>query len=217
MSEAIGAYQRRKMLAALLGSIELEHRDSILDVGVTSDQLYYESNYLEALYPNRSRITAIGVDDASFLEKLYPGVRFIRGDGRHLPFTDYSFDIVHSSAVLEHVGSKNQQIEFLGELWRVTRKGVFVTTPNRWFPVEFHTVLPLLHWFPRRVHRRILAAFGREFFAKEENLRLLSRKDLAAAAHHAGMQTFCIRSVRLFGWATNLVLVARKLSSIHQE
>ncbi len=34
----------------------------------------------------------------------------------------------------------------------MSRKGLFVTTPNRWFPIEFHTVLPLVHWLPKRQH-----------------------------------------------------------------
>ena len=29
------------------------------------------------------------------------------------------------------------QVRLLRELWRVARKGIFVTTPNRWFPMEF--------------------------------------------------------------------------------
>jgi len=31
---------------------------------------------------------------------------------------------------------------------RVGRAG-FVTTPNRWFPIETHCKLPVLHWLPR--------------------------------------------------------------------
>ena len=33
--------------------------ETILDVGVTSDQSYTSSNYLEALYPRKNRITTI--------------------------------------------------------------------------------------------------------------------------------------------------------------
>ena len=47
--------------------------DSILNVGVTSDSSYLSSNYLEALHPNKDKITACGIDDASFLQQLYPG------------------------------------------------------------------------------------------------------------------------------------------------
>ena len=31
-----------------------------------------------------------------------------------------------------------------------SRERVFVTTPNRWFPLEVHSLLPFAHWLPRR-------------------------------------------------------------------
>ena len=94
------------------------------------------------------------------------------------------------------------QMRFARELWRVARKGVFVTTPNRWFPVEFHTVLPLLHWLPPPLFRKTLMALGREFFADEQNLNLLSSTGLMHSAAGAGLSDFSISSVSLFGWPT---------------
>jgi hypothetical protein len=88
---------------------------TILDVGVSSENSYFSSNYLEAWYPHKSQITAVAMDDASFLQKLYPGLRFLQADGLALPFADDSFDVVHASAVLEHVGGRNNQTRFLSE------------------------------------------------------------------------------------------------------
>jgi hypothetical protein len=31
-----------------------------------------------------------------------------------------------------------------------------VTTPNRWFPLEVHTLLPLVHWLPPAARGRLL-------------------------------------------------------------
>ena len=107
-------------------------------------------------------------------------------------------------------------MRFLSEAWRIARKGIFVTTPNRWFPVEFHTVLPLLHWLPPRLYRSLLARLGREFFACENHLNLLSRRDLAQLAAEvgiAGVNIANIGSVALCGWPTNLLLSARKSAS----
>ena len=202
--------QRRRMLARFLQTVEIAPPDSILDVGVTSDRSHSHSNYLEAWYPHKERITAVGVEDAGFLQQAYPGVRFVRADGVRLPFRDASFDVVHSSAVIEHVGSHSRQAAFLRELWRVARKGVFVTTPDRWFPIEVHTVLPLVHYLPPPLFRRILLALGRDFFADETNLNLLSRRSLTAAACEAGIEKFRVESVALLGWPSNLLLIASK-------
>jgi hypothetical protein len=85
-----------------------------------------------------------------------------------------------------------------------------VTTPNRWFPIEFHTVLPFLHWLPARSYRRALIRLNREFFAAEENLNLLSAASLADAARSAGLDRLRITSVGMLGWPTNLLLIAHK-------
>jgi len=204
----VAMHQRRKIFRAFLNASRVAPGDTILDVGVTGDRSYEHSNYLEAWYPHKDRITGVGIDDASFLERRYPGLSLVRADGRQLPFAAGSFDFVHSSAVLEHVGSNRRQTDFLRELWRVARRGIFVTTPNRWFPVEFHTLLPLAHWLPRRLFRRVLVGIGREFFAAEENLNLLSRRTLDEAARNAGIPGFRIDCVRLVGWPTNLLLSA---------
>jgi hypothetical protein len=206
----IAAYQRRKMFAGFLRMTGVTSGATILDVGATSDTTYDHSNYLEAWYSEKDRVTAVGLDDASFLLTKYSGLCFIQADGRNLPFRDSAFDFVHSSAVLEHVGSRAMQARFLGELWRVARKAVFVTTPNRWYPIEFHTVLPVLHWLPVKLYRSLLYRMGYGFFAEEKNLNLLSRRTLAGAAKVAGMESIRISSVSLFGLPTNLLLTGRK-------
>lgn len=204
----IAAYQRKKMYAAFLQASRAEEHHTILDVGVTSDRSYDHSNYLVAWYPHKARITAVGLDDAGFLEEVYPGVRFVQADGRKLPFPDGAFDYVHSSAVLEHLGSAARQAEFLSELARVARRGIFVTTPNRWFPVEFHTVLPLVHWLPKPAFRGLLRAMGKDFFADENNLNLLTPAELKNLARDIGLRGWTVASVGLGGWPTNLLLSA---------
>ncbi|MEN1970993.1 class I SAM-dependent methyltransferase [Luteimonas sp. MJ204] len=216
ITDRVSTHMRRKMYARFIGC-GVQAEDTILDVGVTSDQDQLASNYLEAWHPHGERITACGIDDASFLEQLYPGLKFVRGDGKCLPFRSGSFDWVHSSAVLEHVGSSVEQARFIAELHRVCRKGVFATTPNRWFPVEFHTVLPLVHWLPKRWFRTLLRALGHRELALEEHLNLMGRSDLAKACTHAGLLDWRIDSVSLGGWPSNLLLLARKHGSGDQD
>jgi len=112
--------------------------------------------------------------------------------------------------VIEHVGSCASQEYFLRELWRVSRSGIFVTTPNRWFPVEFHTVLPLVHWLPPALFRALLNRIGKRFYATEENLNLLSSRRLRMTAEAAGLENIRVETVSLLGWPTNLLLMATR-------
>ena len=52
-------------------------------------------------------------------------------------------------------------------------------TPNRWFPIEFHTLLPLVHWLPPEHFRKLLVLTGR---VQDNWLATWSRAD-AAVSH----------------------------------
>ena len=86
------------------------------------------------------------------------------------------FDVVFSNAVLEHVGARERQRRFVGEALRVGRS-VFITTPNRRFPVEVHTRLPLVHWLPDRLSRPVYRAAGKGFAT---DVHLLTRRSFEA-------------------------------------
>jgi hypothetical protein len=209
----IAAHARRRMYRRFLERTAIQPAETLLDVGVTSDQTYEASNYVEAWYPHKNRITAVGIDDAAFLEQRYPGVVFRRADGRELPFADDSFDVVHSSAVLEHVGSSENQHRFIAELTRVARRIVFLTTPNRWFPVEFHTVLPLVHWLPKRWFRSLLRGTRYDFFAREENLNLLDRDEILQLCSQLRGCAASVEGQRLLGIPSNLLITIEKKSA----
>jgi hypothetical protein len=204
------AMMRRRMYERFIAATAPSVNDTLLDVGVTSDRSYESSNYLEAWYPHKQRITACGIDDASFLEEMYPGVCFKQANGLSLPFDDASFDVVHSSAVIEHVGSRANQARFIAELHRVARRAVCLTTPNRWFPVEVHTSVPLLHWLPAGAYRAILRTTQLRFFADEANLNLLSAGDLRKICRRLAITGASVEGVRLLGWTSNLLLFVDK-------
>lgn len=208
--QRITGRMRRAMYDRFLLSAQPMLQDKILDVGATSDQVYDFSNYLEAWYPHKSNITAVGIDDAQFLEELYPGITFRKADGRDLPFADGAFDVVHSSAVLEHVGSRENQLQFIRELHRVARRAVFITTPNRWFPVEVHTVLPFVHWLPAPWFRAILRRLGHDMLSREENLNLVGAGDLRRMCRDLALPHVEVDKIRLWGIPSNLLLTIRK-------
>lgn len=167
---------RQKMYRVFEVLADPQEEWRVLDVGVTSEDRP-DCNFFEKMYPYPGRITGAGVEDAAHLEQKFPGLKYVQIDGRTLPFEDKAFDLVVSFAVLEHAGRREDQRRFLNELCRVGKR-VCVTTPNRWHPVDFHTVLPFLHWLPGALHRRLLASIGEKFFSKIENLNLLSKSDV---------------------------------------
>jgi Methyltransferase domain len=210
LAAGIGARVRRRMFDMFMQRFEPAPQERVLDVGATSDRIYATSNYFERFYPHKANLTASGLDDASFLESEYPGVKFVPGDVLAMPFADASFDLVHSSAVLEHVGSSENQMKMVAECARVARRGIFLTTPNRWFPIEFHTQLPLVHWLPKEAGRAVLRRLGYGFFADERNLNLVSASELRTIAARLEGWHFQILSARLFGWTSNLILVGER-------
>jgi ubiquinone/menaquinone biosynthesis C-methylase UbiE len=210
LPDRLAGHVRVQMFKRFMETMRPGPDDTLVDVGVTSDQTLDHSNYAVAWYPYKSKVTAVGIDDASFLEEKYPGVTFKLSSGLSLPYADDSFDYGHSSAVLEHVGSFENQIRFISELNRVARKGVFITTPNRWFPVEFHSVLPLVHWLPLDMFWSILRMTGRGVLADETVLNLMGSRSLREAAAKAGAVKFRVETASLGGWPSNLLLIIDK-------
>lgn len=145
LSVRVATGVRKRMFAIFMEEFQPTESDQVLDIGVTADRTRSSSNYFEVLYPHKHKIIAVGLDDAAFLEKQYPGLKHLSANALDLPFADSSMDYVHSSAVWEHVGSRKNQQKMLAECLRVAKKGVLLTTPNRWFPIELHTRLPLVH------------------------------------------------------------------------
>lgn len=169
---------RRRLFRLFMDEMTPAPATTILDVGVSTDVSSMEANVLEALYPHRDKITCAGLGDGAALRKTSPGVAFARLTPHHpLPFADKSFDVVYSNAVVEHVGSRALQRDFVGELERVGRR-VFLAAPNRWFPLEQHTALPLLHYLPAPLFRALLRRTPLRHWSLEENLNHLSLAEL---------------------------------------
>ena len=176
LADAISLRSRRRKLALFLELMEPRPETTVLDVGldeVSHGESGGESgctthNFLEEHYPWPARITALGLHDGARFRAGYPAIEYVQGDACDLPFGDGEFDIVHSNALIEHVGGRRRQEAFVREAVRVGRR-VFLTTPNRWFPLEVHTRLPFVHWLPDAVAGRAYDLV-RKPWAKENHL-----------------------------------------------
>jgi SAM-dependent methyltransferase len=168
---------REQKLRLFLDLMQPGPETTVVDVGVTDAPFGDGStdNFFEAAYPWPQRITAVGDTPLERFRAAFPAVQAVQADGRSLPFADGEFDLGFSNAVVEHVaGGRDGQRRFVHELARVARR-VFVTTPNRFFPIEVHTLLPFAHWLPSPLRDRAVRARG-----FDATLDLLGPRELAS-------------------------------------
>jgi hypothetical protein len=102
---------------------------------------------------------------------------------------DDSFDIAFSNSVIEHLFTFENQSRMAAEIRRVASAAYWVQTPNYWFPIEPHFLVPAWHWLPEDarvaiLRRRGVGWAGRcpdpEFARKVvEEHRLMRRRELA--------------------------------------
>lgn len=121
---------------------------SILDIG--GDREYWEifgKDYL------RSRNVTVVLANLKFHgeDDLEDGIfRCVGADARALSsFQDKQFDISHSNSLIEHVGSWKDKKSTAEETRRVAYL-YYVQTPNYWFPVEPHFLLPGFQFLPKQ-------------------------------------------------------------------
>lgn len=183
-------------------------RASVLDVGVSLDVSNPEANVLEQFYPHRERLVCAGIGDGTDVQKAYPGVRFVQIEPhRALPFRDAEFDVCYSNAVVEHAGSREQQRQFIAELCRVARR-VFVVAPNRLFPIEHHTGLPLVHYLPLPAFRALLRRSPFAYWAKEAHLNPLNATEFEALFPPAQIPEIRYAGLGFSIFKSNLVAIA---------
>lgn len=210
LTEGLTLKSRRSKYGLFLSLAKPGPESRILDVGV-APYSRRGTNFLEQWYPFPNKITALASaeEEGEFndFSRHFSRVKLVFGDGTKLMFPDDSFDIVFSNAVVEHVGNRAKQRQFIGEICRVGRR-VFVTTPNYWFPVDAHTLIPFVHWFHERPRFWVYRKARRDYWADPERLNLLSAKTLASLFP----ETVALRIFRqrALGMTTSLIALAEK-------
>ena len=74
LASRLSLHVRQKMFRRFMEVMRPGPETTVLDVGVTSDERYRESNYFEQLYPYPHNITSVGTEDGSHLAIRYPGL-----------------------------------------------------------------------------------------------------------------------------------------------
>lgn len=112
----------------------------ILDVGGTEEFWRIAFGTLDGLNVTLLNVKPVPATGGHF--------QSVTGDARSMPqFGTGEFDIVFSNSVIEHVGDWNQQWRMASEIRRIGKR-YFVQTPNRYFPIEPHFLVPGFQFLP---------------------------------------------------------------------
>jgi len=180
------AISRKRKVEQFSELMKPSETDKILDVGGEVESSSCKSCQFIDAFPHKENISVVNISTVHIeaIAKQYPEVDARVGDACNLPWPDDYFDVVYSNAVIEHVGGYERQKKMASEVMRVGRKW-FVTTPNRWYPFEFHMRLPFVTWLPFHVYMK----FGRiiwynhvskryVFGRKRDDFRLMTAHEL---------------------------------------
>ena len=204
LAERVLISARDRIYADFLRLAQPQPSDALLDAGV-SDVISDAANLLERLYPHPERITAVGIGQALDFIAAYPSITYRQVEPhRPLPYADGSFDVACSNAVIEHLGTQPNQVAFVADLARVAKR-VFLTVPNRFFPIEHHTALPFVAW-GRRSFEAACRRTGKSEWADEANLILMSRRRLAALCPPGRRMQIGYTGLKLGPFSSNLYL-----------
>lgn len=207
--------KRSEMLNILNKNIKDNDLESFLDIGTTEEKELKSSNYFVKNL-NKIKIKKSISDQEIKNDNFNKFLRkSITSEFLETEIENYKSDLVISSATIEHVGSYENQSMMIENIIKLTNKYFFVTTPNRFFPIDFHTKLPIIHMFPKKIHRKILRLINLHEYAEEKNLNLLDENTINKLINAQQNVSFKIRilKVKLFGLTSNLLIFGEKIKS----
>ena len=202
-------YNRCKILRIFDKFIKVKKNYKILDIGASPIVSKCENMFLKK-FRNHKNFFCLSNQDLSSIKKKFSKFSYFLGDARKMSFRDNSFDIVHSNATIEHVGNDKFQIKFIRECLRVSRKVVFITTPYKYFPIDFHSKIPFLHFFPHRIYSFILKLFGENFFRFKKNLNLISHQKIISYCQKLKIKNYKIVFYYFLFFKSNIILIINK-------
>ena len=170
--------KRIEMIKLIKKKIKISNINDLLDIGTTEDVSAKSSNIfckMLNIIPTHKSISNQKITNTRFKVRKKKSITssFSKEEINLL-----KSDLVISSATIEHVGSFKNQVKKVKNMINLSKKYFIITTPNNYYPIEFHTKLPLIHWFPKKIYRKILLFLNMDYFANEKNLNLLSKKEL---------------------------------------
>lgn len=133
------------------------------------------------------------------------------GDGCDPPMELPEVDLAFSNSVIEHVGGHWRRLRF-AELIRGAAKHYWVQTPNRYFPIEPHFLIPGLQFLPLKAMPNIVSRWKLGNYAdcreRDDILPRVLDIELLTATH---MEVYfpdgCLHCERFAGMTKSLIAV----------
>ncbi|MDA8537601.1 hypothetical protein N9K55_02705 [Candidatus Pelagibacter bacterium] len=209
MIDRIIVKKRLEIVKIINNQIKEHGIKEVLDIGTTADMENESSNLIAKKLEGVNYFKSISdqeINSPFFKKKLKKSIteKFSEEE-----IKEFSSDLVISNATLEHVGNFLEQKKMVSNIINLSKKLFIISTPNRFYPIDFHTKLPLIHWLPKSVHRKILNFLGMHFYEKEENLNLLGLNEIKNLLDIKDI-SYKIASIKLLFFKSNFVVIGKK-------
>jgi SAM-dependent methyltransferase len=187
--------QRKKRGDIFKKYFEIKEDTKILDFGGGDGS--YIGSILNNKYFHNITVVDINKRKLGIARKKGFNTKLLKENGK-IPFGDDYFDIAFCNSVIEHTTipkreiwsyKKNEEFrkrslkhqkEIADEIKRVS-KGYFLQTPNKNFPIESHTYLPLIQFLPRKAIIILIKILNRVWVKKTSpDWNLLTFRDVGA-------------------------------------
>ena len=201
--------KRSEIVDIINNQIILNNINEVLDIGTTNDTKNKSSNFIVKNLKNIKNFNSISdqLITSSFFKKNLQ--KSITENFSEYEIENFKSDLVISNATIEHVGNYDNQKTMFDNMIKLCKKMIIISTPYRYHPLEFHTKIPLIHWLPKNIHRKILKNIGLTFFSKEENLNLLSKSDFNNFVESKKIKGE-FRYIKFLFFKSNLIFIGKK-------
>ncbi len=200
--------KRIEILNVIINSIEMSNINSVLDIGTTADEINESSNILIKNLGKNKIVKLISDQVPKNLNYKLFTKKSITDNFSSIQLKENSADLVISSATIEHVGVREKQLKMIENIINLSNKYFVITTPNKFHPIDFHTKIPLIH-MNSKIHKFILNLIGLDYFAKKENLNLLSKRDILDMLNKFKNIEFEIKTINLFLFKSNFIIIGK--------
>lgn len=207
--DRVAVKKRQEMCDVINKELSNDIIHDALDIGSTNDTENESSNYI---IKNLKSIKIYkSISDQEIRNNLFSKTlkKSITENFINDEIQSMKSDLVLSCATIEHVGSFENQKKMVQNILRLSKKYFIITTPNRYHPIDFHTKLPIIHWLPKIIHRKILKILKLDFFSKEENLNLLSKNEIKLILKSCNVSNFKIFDISLLGFKSNFIVIGK--------